>query len=457
MVDSNTRHDIVEALASWDRAAAAAKLAKSEQLRTQFVQRFPTTAWAELPLADFALGQNSQDVVSYWLEFKDGLIPSMKGGSAYKHLIYRTTAGPWYFPKEYESVDQAWEAIRAGFVQMLSLAAEDKFDDADDVKSLYAAPALRAKLLCMYYPMDLIAVSSNDHIEHYLRALGEKPATSVIRANRQLLNTLRTIPELADLSNEELGIFLYHWHNPRPSKRVVKIAPGEQGKFWQDCVDNNFICVGWDEVGDLAQFGGKDEFRDAFREHYPYNRVEQQVSRKANELWTLRELQPGDTVIANRGTEYMLGVGTVNDVGYIWHPERAEYKHTVGVDWDISRGGPIDQVKAWATTTVSKVSAELQRKLLGRGSIPKPVEADAKLLELESALSRRGQAILYGPPGTGKTYIARRAAAWLLDGGSANAQANEILGDTDALAVREQALAEPTGPGKSAHGCRLMM
>ncbi|WP_396908640.1 McrB family protein [Mycolicibacterium sp.] len=455
MVDSNTRHDIVEALKSWDRTAAAAKLAKSEQLRTQFVQRFPTTAWAELPLADFALGQNNQDVVSYWLEFKDGLIPSMKGGSAYKHLIYRTTAGPWYFPKEYESVDQAWEAIRAGFVQMLSLAAEGKFDDADDVKSLYAAPALRAKLLCMYYPMDLIAVSSNDHIEHYLRALGEKPATSVIRANRQLLNTLRTIPELADLSNRELGIFLYHWHNPRPSKRVVKIAPGEQGKFWQDCLDNNFICVGWDAVGDLAQFGGKDEFRDAFREHYPYNRVEQQVSRKANELWTLRELQPGDTVIANRGTEYMLGVGTVNDVGYIWHPERAEYKHTVGVDWDISRGGPIDQVKAWATTTVSKVSAELQRKLLGRGPIPKPVEADAKLLELESALSRRGQAILYGPPGTGKTYIARRAAAWLLDGGSANAQANEILGDTDALAVREQALAEPTGPGKSARLTRI--
>jgi len=455
MVDSNTRHDILEALETWARAAAATKLAKSEQLRAQFVERFPTTAWPELSLTDYALGQNNQDVVSYWMEFKDGLIPSMKGGSAFKHLIYRTTAGPWYFPKEYESVEKAWEAVRDGFVQMLSLAAEGRFDDIDDVKTLYAAPALRAKLLCMYYPTDLITVSSKDHIDHYLRALGEKPATSVVRANRQLLNTLRSIRELADLSNQELGIFLYHWHNPRPSQRVVKIAPGDQGKYWQDCLDNGYICVGWDEVGDLAQFGTKDEFRDVFREHYPYNGVEQQVSRKANELWTLRELQPGDTVIANRGTEYLLGVGTVNDIGYEWNDGRAEYRHTVGIDWDTKPAGPIEQVDAWRVTTVSKVSAELQRKLLGRGPAPKPVEADAKLLELEAALGRRGQVILYGPPGTGKTYIARRAAAWLLDGGSANAQANGLLADTDALAVREQALAEPTGPGKSARLTRI--
>ncbi|OMC38981.1 hypothetical protein A5740_02765 [Mycobacterium sp. GA-1841] len=455
MVDDHTRHDILEALKSWDRAAAASKLTKSEQLRNQFAERFPRTAWEELSLADYALGQNNQDVVSYWMEFKDGLIPSMKGGSAFKHLIYRTTTGSWYFPKEYESVEQAWEAVRAGFVQMLHFAAEGRFDDADDVKALYAAPALRAKLLCMYYPSDLITVSSKDHIDHYLRALGEKPASSVLRANRQLLNALRSITELADLSNQELGIFLYHWHNPRPSQRVVKIAPGEQGKYWQDCLDNGFICVGWDDVGDLAQFSTKDEFRDVFREHYPYNDVEQQVSRKANELWTLRELQPGDTVIANRGTGCLLGVGTVNDIGYVWHPERTEYKHTVGIDWDTAAAGPIEQVDAWRVTTVSKVSAELQRKLLGRGPAPKPVEDDAKLLELEAALRRRGQVILYGPPGTGKTHIARRAAAWLLDGGSTNAQANGLLADTDALTRREQALAEPTGPGKAARLTRI--
>lgn len=455
MVDSTTRSDIIEALKSWDRTAAAAKLTVSEDLRTQFVERFPTTAWPEMSVEDYALGQGNQDVVSYWMEFRDGLIPSMKGGSAYKHLVYRAKDGSWSFPKEYDSVDRAWEAIRSGFVQMLVLAAEGKFDDTDDVKALYGAQALRAKLLCVYFPSDLIAVTSKDDIDHYLRALGEAPGASVVRANRQLLTALRTIPELADLSNQELGIFLYHWHNPRPSQRVVKIAPGELGKYWQECLDNGYICVGWDDVGDLAQYDGKADFRDAFKEHYPYNGVAQVVSRKANELWTLRELQPGDTVIANRGTEQLLGVGKVNDVGYVWHPERAEYRHTVGIHWDASVARKIDPVKAWATTTVSKVSAELQRKMLGTASISKPVETDEKLLELEAALARRGQVIVYGPPGTGKTYIARRAAAWLLDGGSANAQANVLLGDDDALAARELSLGSPAKPGKAARLTRV--
>lgn len=41
MVDSNTRRDIIDALKSWDRAIAATRLTKSEQLQTQFVERFP--------------------------------------------------------------------------------------------------------------------------------------------------------------------------------------------------------------------------------------------------------------------------------------------------------------------------------------------------------------------------------------------------------------------------------
>jgi len=173
------------------------------------------------------------------------------------------------------------------------------------------------------------------------------------------------------------------------------------------------------EVGDLSKFESKEAFRVAFREHFPYNGAEATVSRKANELWTLRELQPGDTVIANRGTSEVVGVGTVNDVGYKWRPERAEYQHTVGVDWDTSAARKITPVKSWATTTVSKVSANLFRDILGTGTAPvskKTVEPPRIYLELERALERRGQAVLYGPPGTGKTHTARRAAVWLLEG-----------------------------------------
>ena len=60
--------------------------------------------------------------------------------------------------------------------------------------------------------------------------------------------------------------------------------------------------------------------------------------------------------------------------------------------------------------------------------------------DIEEALQRRGQVIIYGPPGTGKTYTARRAAVWLLDGGSASNAAAEILDQQERFVERERAL-----------------
>lgn len=450
MIDSGQHQSIIAALKTWDRAVTDKRVAEATALREQFVDQFPITGWPTMPIEKYALGQGKNEGVSYWLEFKTKMIASMSGGSAHKHLIFKRADDVWQYPKEYSSADDAWTAVRAGFVEILDLASRGQFDDTDDVKVLTGAQAVRAKLLYLYFPNELIPVTSIGAIDHFLQLLGETPLPSVVRANRQLLAALRGMPELSGLSTQELGYFLYHWNDPRTSMKVVKIAPGELAKYWDDCRKNSYICVSWDEVGDLMQFESKEAFREAFREHFTYNGAEAVVSRKSNELWTLRELQPGDTVIANRGTTEILAVGTVNDTGYQWRPERAEYRHTVGVDWDTSVARTVPPIKAWATTTVSKVSAAQYRDLLGAAApaITKTVEPDRVYLKLEEALERRGQAVLYGPPGTGKTYTARRAAVWLLDGGSANERAAALLSDEAALLEREKQLSSSRAPSR---------
>jgi 5-methylcytosine-specific restriction enzyme B len=451
LIDSAQDQSIIDALNTWDRPATNKRVAEAIDLREEFVNRFPISAWPEMPVESYALGQGNNDVVSYWLEFKSKPVASMSGGSAHKHLIFKRAAEDvWEYPKEYASIEAAWGAVRGGFVEILDLASQGRFDDTDDVKVLTGAQAVRAKLLYLYFPEHLIPVTSKEAIDHFLQSLGETPLPSVVRANRQLLAALRAVPELAGLSTQELGFFIYHWNDPRTSMKVVKIAPGELAKYWDDCRQNSYICVGWEEVGDLSEFESKEAFREVFRQHFPYNGAEATVSRKANELWTLRELQPGDKVIANRGTSQVVAVGTVNDVGYKWRPERNEYQHTVGVDWDTSAARAIPPVKAWATTTVSKVSAALYREILGTAApaITKTVEPDRIYLKLEEALERRGQAVLYGPPGTGKTYTARRAAVWLLEGGSSNERAAGLLSDEAALLEREKQLSSSRAPSR---------
>jgi 5-methylcytosine-specific restriction protein B len=452
LIDDAQHQSIVNALNTWDRQATLNRVAEATALREAFVARFPTSAWPTMPVEEYALGQGNNDAVSYWLEFKTKRVASMSGGSSHKHLIFKRSAqGVWQYPKEYTSAEEAWSAVRAGFVEVLSLASSGQFDETDDVKVLNGAQAARVKLLNLYHPEELIPVTSKASIDHFLHALGQTPLPTVARANRQLLMALREMPELAGLSAQELGYFVFHWNDPRTSMKVVKIAPGELAKYWDDCRNNSYICVGWDDVGDLAEFENKEAFREEFRQHFPYNGAESVVSRKANELWTLRELQPGDKVVANRGTSEVVAIGTVNDVGYRWMPERPEYRHTVGVDWDTTAARAIPPVKAWATTTVSKLSAALYKNISGASApaMTKTFEPDRIYLMLEEALARRGQAVLYGPPGTGKTYTARRAAVWLLDGGSSNEVAAALLSDEAALAERERELSSSRSPSRN--------
>ena len=120
----------------------------------------------------------------------------------------------------------------------------------------------------------------------------------------------------------------------------------------------------------LAEFDSKDEFKARFFEAYKelYS-AEAKRSAKANEVWTLRELEPGDLVIANRGTSGILAIGTVVEPGE-WRPDRPEFQHTVRVDWDESYAQSIEPIKSWATVTVAKVPyTVLHRIESGRGAV----------------------------------------------------------------------------------------
>ncbi len=155
MIDSAQHQSIIDALNTWDRPATDKRVAEAIGLREEFVNRFPISAWPEMPVENYALGQGDNDVVSYWLEFKSKPVASMSGGSAHKHLIFKRAAEDvWQYPKEYASIEAAWGAVRGGFVEILDLASQGRFDDTDDVKVLTGAQAVRAKLLYLYFPDD---------------------------------------------------------------------------------------------------------------------------------------------------------------------------------------------------------------------------------------------------------------------------------------------------------------
>ncbi len=163
--------------------------------------------------------------------------------------------------------------------------------------------------------------------------------------------------------------------HPSRSKlvRLVKIAPGERkADYWDECKSGGYICVGWDQVGDLRKFNSFEEFKEAFRKKcgHIHNNWPPTISKKAKELWVLMELEPGDRVVANKGASEVRAIGTVCGRGYEWRPE-ATCHHTVSVEWDTSHSGRIPR-QHWYDT-VEPVSPELY-SIITKAPIPKKWE-----------------------------------------------------------------------------------
>lgn len=286
------RPSLKEALASYDRAVPKGPVAEAERERKEVLDRFPLEAWPTMPLERYALGQEeSEETFCRWMEFRAQHLGSIRGGSARKLIIYKHKDKPgWYFDPEYKDERDAWQKIREAFVQAFQMAKVNDWNAIDDLAPLQGGPALRLKALHLYFPDEILPVYAQQHLRHFLRLLGRPEADErnldAVRLNRALRGGVYEHSEFKGWTTNEIMRFLYHWAHPREERRVIKIAPGEEGRYWDDCRRGAYICVGWDEVGDLREFESKESFRARFEqvyaEHYKNHRPT--LSKKANEV-----------------------------------------------------------------------------------------------------------------------------------------------------------------------------
>lgn len=450
----------LETAAEFDRDVISAEIATAEQQRAEVLQRFPLEAWPDLPLERYALGQeDSHDTYCYWLEFGTSQMGSIGGGSASKHIIYKHKNKPgWYFSAEYSDVSQAWVAVRSAFVEMFALAQAGKWEKIIELDAISGGRVLRTKSLHVYFPDQILPITSSEHLKHLLTKLGayrhEMRYWDPILLNRELLRVLRSSPELDAWTTNELEKILYSWSDPKESGRVVKISPGEGAKYWEDCLQNGYICVGWDEAGELTAYDNYGEFYEQFgliaEESFEYDKST--TTKKAKELWTLRELEPGDIVVAAQGMSEVHGIGQVVEPGYEWLGTRSEAKHVVHVQWDTQYARRMTLPKAWKFVTIANVSSDLYRKIISTqqetgAPLQDKVNPETPLVKppglytrLADALERKRQIILYGPPGTGKTFHARGFAVWWLLKQQNDLRRHAVIGDPAALKQMESEL-----------------
>ena len=229
------------------------------------------------------------------------------------------------------------------------------------------------------------------------------------------------VASVAGQEEDEAGLVQY-W----------KIAPGENAWQWPDCQHDNFIGIGWEDLGDLSGLS-REQFEEqraaAFERHDGWTKdaVEQ--------VWRFAQIKVGDRIVANRGTTEVLGIGTVTGPYFYLSGER--YSHRLPVHWDavglrrVSEGGwrktliELDRAKfeailalPIAAEPVTVIDPPVLRPVYTLDQCAEDTYLDlAVLTQWARAIERKRQAVLYGPPGTGKTYLAEHLARHLIGGG----------------------------------------
>ncbi|WP_330336870.1 AAA family ATPase [Streptomyces sp. NBC_00557] len=439
--------DLQAAAAQFDRSTVTEAERAAEDERKQVLSQFPLEEWATMPLSRYALGQPapSADGPTYCrlLQFGTPNLGSIKGGSAAKHIMYYHNSGEWRLAAPLRGMEpqEAWEALRGQFVRAFEAVGAGYFDAVDDLEVLRFGPTLVTKSLATYFPEHFLPIYAAEHLRRFITLLGgaaqsDAPAWS---NNRRLLELVRSRPEFDGWSGQEVMRFLYLRFDPRPRQNTIwKIAPGERGRLWEECRDGGVIRVGWDELGDLGQYQSDTELKQALDARWP--RSSGGSLTLARRLLAFRDLEPGDRIVANRGTDEVLATGTVSG-SYRFEPGYAEYRHVVPVAWDVSHARKLSEPQHGWRSTFAKVDAAFFAQISAGLAVPgtqpaqshvgDPVMLPEDVESVLEALERKGQVILHGPPGTGKTRLA--------------------LGTALALTGRADALSSPPEERAAAH------
>src|SRR4051794_624075 len=103
---------------------AGAEEKRLNQLRDEFVQRFPVSKLPSLKLEEYALGiEPKENSFCWWLEFNTSDIARIGGATALKHVIYFSREKQEFvFNRRYSTKGQAFDGVRAGLMRLVELA-----------------------------------------------------------------------------------------------------------------------------------------------------------------------------------------------------------------------------------------------------------------------------------------------------------------------------------------------
>ena len=336
--------------------------------------------------------------------------------------------------------ENGFERIRALFTNLYKIAerndiiTEEEWNDFFNIKYMGRA-----------WISEILSAINNDRYVLYndstYSALQNFGITGISKSTsyKSFLNALQAIDEISK-KMKEIGFKDYKLYDVdgllNYSLDLMKedsepkywyFAPGENAFEWDIVVKEKIAAIGWNEIGDLRQYGSKKEMENAI--------VRANAGKSANSTWYFSHvMKKGDILFARKGLRQIIGVGVVKG-NYRHLPEREPHGNVVDVEWTVL-SKPIETLTQTGMESITPVPNDSIGYLLDKcGFSKKDKEKQIneiknysveKLLEetfltrgefdtIKELLLRKNNIILKGAPGVGKTYLARRIAYAIME------------------------------------------
>ena len=217
-----------------------------------------------------------------------------------------------------------------------------------------------------------------------------------------------------------------YWHrrDEGVGKRVWKLAPGEDSKYWAAFKEKRMASIGWD-IGNLSNIETAEEMEALVKAKYGNGGEGKKPT--ARTLFAInRRMLPGDYLVAKDGFAGYHGLGVItSEYKYLPYDDDVDC-HRVEADWfDVNHHAPSFKQHRQTLIEITERLDELGHiaRLYGFDfegvTGMRPDEGDffadsfvpAEDVEaILNGLRTKKNVILQGPPGTGKTFIAKRLA-----------------------------------------------
>jgi 5-methylcytosine-specific restriction endonuclease McrBC GTP-binding regulatory subunit McrB len=332
-------------------------ITQSENDRLAFIQKFPLEKLKDLKIDEFVLGTD-ENSFCYWLEFKK-IGFGIGGGNASKFGIYRTknkeetVYATGYGKNKTYLNNQAAEAYFSDLIRNILNALDyTSSEKIDQIRALEIPMwnMVLQKILGIYYPDKFLTIGSPAVLIKCAKELElkniELSNDNSILINYECKKAISNIPQFSKWPYEKVGNFVWEIFDGedekgkrQKSKQYWLYAPGENAHLWDQFYKDGIMGLGWNKIGDLAQFKSRDEIKKALASAYGDNGSKRNdVS--ANDDF-LNKIKIGDTIIVKKGRGELLGYGIVQS-DYEYDNNRTDYNKIRKVDWKLKGNWKVD-------------------------------------------------------------------------------------------------------------------